>query len=78
MDFFRIERMPYSFADYFVLGGSKLQRAAPFLEANRQDYDHENLYVMTFTETYSCTCGFILDSARRCDRCGDVAATRRC
>jgi hypothetical protein len=50
---FRIERVPYSFADYFVLRSPKLQREAPFLKANRQDYDPENLYVMPFTETYS-------------------------
>ena len=50
---FRIERVPYSFADYFVLRTPKLQRQAPFLKANRQDYGHENLYVMPFTETYS-------------------------
>jgi hypothetical protein len=50
---FRIERVPYSFADYFVLRNPKLQREAPFFKANRTDYDHENLYVMPFTETYS-------------------------
>jgi hypothetical protein len=50
---FRIERVPYSFADYFVLRSPKVQREAPFLKANRKDYDHENLYVMPFTETYS-------------------------
>ena len=50
---FRIERVPYSFADYFVLRGPELQREAPFLKAGRQDYDHEDLFVMPFTETYS-------------------------
>src|SRR5215831_3727739 len=50
---FRLERVPYSFADYFVLRVPKLQREAPFLKANRTDYRHENLYVMPFTETYS-------------------------
>jgi hypothetical protein len=50
---FRIERVPYSFADYFVLRSPKLQRQAPFLKANRKDDHHENLYVMPFTETYS-------------------------
>ena len=50
---FRIERVPYSFADYFVLRSPQLQREAPFLKANRKDYHHENLYVMPFTETYS-------------------------
>ena len=50
---FRIERVPYSFADYFVLRSPKLQREAPFLKASRQDYENESLYVMPFTETYS-------------------------
>ena len=50
---FQIERVPYSFADYFVLRSPKLQREAPFLKANRKDYHQENLYVMPFTETYS-------------------------
>jgi hypothetical protein len=51
---FRIERVPYSFADYFVLRSPKLQREAPFLKANRTDYyPNEALYVMPFTETYS-------------------------
>jgi len=50
---FRIERVPYSFADYFVLRSPKLQREAPFLKAGRQDYENESLYVMPVTETYS-------------------------
>jgi hypothetical protein len=50
---FRLERVPYSFADYFVLRSPKLQREAPFLKANRTDYRQETLYVMPFTETYS-------------------------
>jgi hypothetical protein len=50
---FRLERVPYSFADYFVLRSPKLQREAPFLKANRTDYGRETLYVMPFTETYS-------------------------
>ena len=50
---FRFERVPYSFADYFVLRSPKLQREAPFFQANRTDYHHESLYVMPFTETYS-------------------------
>ena len=50
---FRLERVPYSFADYFILRGPKLQRHAPFFKANRTDYHYESLYVMPFTETYS-------------------------
>ena len=50
---FQIKRVPYSFADYFFLRTPKLQREAPFFKASRQDYDHEDLYVMPFTETYS-------------------------
>jgi hypothetical protein len=51
---FRLERVPYSFADYFVLRSPKLQREAPFIKANRTDYyPNDALYVMPFTETYS-------------------------
>src|SRR5262245_3771941 len=50
---FRVERVPYSFADYFFLRSPKLQRQAPFLRANRTGYGPESLYVMPFTETYS-------------------------
>ena len=51
---FRLERVPYSFADYFVLRSPKLQPKAPFFNANRTDYyPNETLYVMPFTETYS-------------------------
>ena len=51
---FRLERVPYSFADYFVLRSPKLQRDAPFFKGNRTDYyPNEALYVMPFTETYS-------------------------
>ncbi|HEX5491373.1 MAG TPA: hypothetical protein VFX07_08940 [Candidatus Udaeobacter sp.] len=50
---FRVERVPYSFADYFFLRTPRLQHQAPFLKASRQDYQHDTLYVMPFTETYS-------------------------
>ena len=50
---FRIERVPYSFADYFFLRSPKLKREAPFFKADRQDYHYGTLYVMPFTETYS-------------------------
>ena len=49
----RLERVPYGFADYFVLRSPKLQRQAPFFRGNRADYQHDTLYVMPFTETYS-------------------------
>jgi hypothetical protein len=50
---FRLERVPYSFADYFILRWPEFQREPPFLKAGRQTYDHPTLYVMPFTETYS-------------------------
>ncbi|HZR06413.1 MAG TPA: hypothetical protein VFA61_11365 [Candidatus Udaeobacter sp.] len=50
---FRLERVPYSFADYFILRWPELQRDPPFLNADRQAYHHPTLYVMWFTETYS-------------------------
>ena len=50
---FRVERVPYSFADYFVLRWPKPQRDPPYLKASREPYNHPTLYVMPFTETYS-------------------------
>jgi hypothetical protein len=50
---FRLERVPYSFADYFFLRYPEPQRDPPFLKADRQIYDYPDLYVMYFTETYS-------------------------
>ncbi len=50
---FRLERVPYSFADYFFLRSPKLEDKPPFLKAGRETYDHPTLYVMPFTETYS-------------------------
>ena len=50
---FRLERVPYSLADYFVWRWPKLQRNPPYLKAGRQPYNYPTLYVMPFTETYS-------------------------
>jgi hypothetical protein len=50
---FRLERVPYSFADYFILRRPELQHEPPFLKARREPYNHPTLYVMPFTETYS-------------------------
>jgi hypothetical protein len=50
---FRLERVPYSFADYFILRRPEIQHDPPFLKARRQPYNHPTLYVMPFTETYS-------------------------
>jgi hypothetical protein len=50
---FRLERVPYSFADYFILRRPEFQREPPFLKGYRQPYNHPTLYVMWFTETYS-------------------------
>ena len=60
---FRVERVPYSFADYFFLRTPRLEHEAPFLKASRQDYQHDTLYVMPFTETYSsllCSSSWLL------------------
>jgi hypothetical protein len=51
--FFRLERVPYSFADYFVLRYPELRREAPYLKGYRQSYNHPTLYAMPFSETYS-------------------------
>jgi hypothetical protein len=50
---FRLERVPYSFADYFFLRCPEFQDEPPFLKASREYYDHPTLYVVPFTETYS-------------------------
>ncbi|SRR6266508_1545431 len=50
---FRVERVPYSLADYFILRHPELQHDPPFLKARRQPYNYPTLYVMPFTETYS-------------------------
>jgi hypothetical protein len=64
---FRIERVPYSFADYFLLRWPKFEREPPFLKAEREMYDHPTLYVMPFTETYSsllwCSSWIVLGAA---------------
>src|SRR5262249_16294699 len=49
---FRLERIPYSFADYFILRRPELTYDPPFLRADRRTYQ-PTLYVMPFTETYS-------------------------
>ena len=51
--FFRLERVPYSFADYFALRYPEFQRTPPFLKAWRHPYNYPNLYAMPVTETYS-------------------------
>lgn len=51
---FRLERVPYSFVDYFILRRPDLQHGPPFLTAERfYPYNHPTLYVMPFTETFS-------------------------
>src|SRR5260370_20261141 len=50
---FRIERVPYSFADYFFLRWPKFQPEPPFLKADREMCDHPTPYVVPFSETYS-------------------------
>jgi hypothetical protein len=49
---FRLERVPYSFADYFILRYPRVQRQPPYVNADRQPCS-PTLYVMPFTETYS-------------------------
>jgi hypothetical protein len=51
--FFRLERVPYSFVDYFALRYPEYQRTPPFLKAYRHAYNYPDLYAMPFTETYS-------------------------
>jgi hypothetical protein len=51
--FFRLQRVPYSFVDYFALRYPEYQRTPPFLKAYRHPYNYPDLYAMPFTETYS-------------------------
>jgi hypothetical protein len=51
--FFRLERVPYSFVDYFALRYPEYQGTPPFLKAFRHPYNYPDLYAMPFTETYS-------------------------
>jgi hypothetical protein len=50
---FRLERVPYSFADYFILRRPELQHGPPFLKAGWHSYNYPSLYSLSFTETYS-------------------------
>jgi hypothetical protein len=49
---FRIERVPYSFADYFLLRYPELQNDFPFLRVMWRHFNHPDLYVMPFSETH--------------------------
>jgi hypothetical protein len=51
--FFRLERVPYSFADYFILRRPRFQHGPLFLKAGREPYNYPKLYSVPFTETYS-------------------------
>jgi len=51
--FSRLERVPYSFVDYFALRYPEFKRDTPFLRAYMHPYNHPTLYAMPFTETYS-------------------------
>ncbi len=50
---FDVKRIPYSFADYFLLRRPVPQPGPPYLKAGRAIYQPHNLFVMEFTETYS-------------------------
>lgn len=50
---FSLERVPYSFADYFFLRRPKLKPAPPFVMVERAPTNHPTLFVMPFTQTYS-------------------------
>lgn len=50
---FRLERVPYSLADYVYLRYPVRQPLSPYLKTTWQNYSHPELYVMPFTETFS-------------------------
>ncbi len=49
---FRLERVPYSFMDYFALRYPELQNKPPFFKVMWRFFNHPNFYVMPFTETH--------------------------
>jgi hypothetical protein len=49
---FRLDRVPYSFADYFFLRYPEVQENFPFLRVMWRHFNHPNLYVMPFSETH--------------------------
>jgi hypothetical protein len=49
---FRIERVPYSFADYFFLRYPEVQNEFPFFRVVWRYFNHPDLYVMPFSETH--------------------------
>lgn len=49
---FRLERVPYSFADYFILRYPEFQNNPPFLKVQWRFFNNPNLYVMPFSETH--------------------------
>jgi hypothetical protein len=50
---FRLERVPYSLADYLYLRHPIRQALSPYIKTSWQSYNYPSLYVMPFTETYS-------------------------
>jgi len=50
---FRLERIPRSFADYFILRRPKVQQGPPFLKAERHYYNYPTFYTIPLSETYS-------------------------
>ncbi|HEX4653485.1 MAG TPA: hypothetical protein VH227_04480 [Candidatus Udaeobacter sp.] len=49
---FHLQRVPYSFADYFFLRSPELQNNFPFVRVMWRYFNHPNLYVMPFSETH--------------------------
>ena len=49
---FHLQRVPYSFADYFFLRYPELQNNFPFVRVMWRYFNHPNLYVMPFSETH--------------------------
>jgi hypothetical protein len=50
---FSLQRVPYSFADYFNWRLPEYQNRPPFLRAERHSYDYPSFYSLPFSETYS-------------------------
>lgn len=49
---FHLQRVPYSFADYFNLRLPEYQDRPPFIRTERHPYNYPSLYSLPFSETY--------------------------
>ena len=75
---FRLERVPYSFADYFILRRPVFQDEPPFLKASREPYESPDSLCYAFHRNILfAVMVLVVDSARRRDWHGNAASAWR-